>query len=190
VATSSLVLLPVTWKLHKCARYIMSSRKPALSPVTVSLNSAVDGAVSPSRFALSPYELYGIQVSIFQAARTYGCEVDTLTLSIEQKTLAEELIRAAGLEGRIRVHLLDYREIPAEFEKAFDAFISVEMLEVALFHSNATTRSLYFLSARWRQTLQYVFQACRLRSQISRCSGCCFFLDFPGVALHQFPVSR
>ncbi|KAG6885493.1 hypothetical protein C0993_001100 [Termitomyces sp. T159_Od127] len=64
-----------------------------------------------------------------EAARTFGCEVDTLTLSMEQKTLAEERIRAAGLEGRVRVHLLDYREIPAEFEKAFDAFVSIEMLE-------------------------------------------------------------
>lgn len=27
------------------------------------------------------------------------------------------------------MHLLDYREIPAEFENAFDAFVSVEMLE-------------------------------------------------------------
>jgi hypothetical protein len=27
---------------------------------------------------------------------------------------------------------MDYREIPAEFEKAFDAFISVEMLEVRI----------------------------------------------------------
>ena len=57
--------------------------------------------------------------------------MDTLTLSIEQKKLAEERIKAAGLESRIRVHLLDYREIPAEFEKAFDAFVSVEMLEVS-----------------------------------------------------------
>ncbi|KAJ7590598.1 cyclopropane-fatty-acyl-phospholipid synthase [Mycena floridula] len=64
-----------------------------------------------------------------EAARTFGAEVDTLTLSIEQKTLAEERVRAAGLEGRVRVHLLDYREIPAEFEKAFDAFVSIEMLE-------------------------------------------------------------
>lgn len=53
-----------------------------------------------------------------------------MTLSIEQKTLAEERIKAAGLSDRIRVHLMDYREIPAEFEKAFDAFISIEMLEV------------------------------------------------------------
>jgi cyclopropane-fatty-acyl-phospholipid synthase len=53
-----------------------------------------------------------------------------LTLSSEQKKLAEERIKEAGLEDRIRVHLLDYRDIPAEFEKAFDTFISIEMLEV------------------------------------------------------------
>ncbi|KAI9449491.1 Mycolic acid cyclopropane synthetase-domain-containing protein [Lactarius psammicola] len=64
-----------------------------------------------------------------EAARTYKCEVDTLTLSIEQKTLAEERIREGGLEDLVRVHLMDYREIPASFEKKFDAFISVEMIE-------------------------------------------------------------
>ncbi|KAF5331734.1 hypothetical protein D9611_007586 [Ephemerocybe angulata] len=64
-----------------------------------------------------------------EAARSFGCEVDTLTLSIEQKKLAEERIKEAGFEGRIRVHLMDYREIPAEWEKAFDAFISIEMIE-------------------------------------------------------------
>lgn len=53
-----------------------------------------------------------------------------MTLSVEQKALAEERVKAAGLEGKIRVHLMDYREIPPEFEKAFDAFISIEMLEV------------------------------------------------------------
>lgn len=70
--------------------------------------------------------------AIDQAARTFGCEVDTLTLSKEQKALAEERVQAAGLEGRIRVHLMDYRDIPAEFEKAFDAFVSIEMLEVRI----------------------------------------------------------
>ncbi|KAJ3558617.1 hypothetical protein NM688_g816 [Phlebia brevispora] len=64
-----------------------------------------------------------------EAARTYGCEVDTLTLSIEQKTLAEQRVKAAGLEGLIRVHLMDYRDIPPHFEHAFDAFVSIEMLE-------------------------------------------------------------
>jgi cyclopropane-fatty-acyl-phospholipid synthase len=65
-----------------------------------------------------------------QAARTCGCEVDTLTLSIEQKRLAEERIREAGLQDLIRVHLMDYRDIPKEFEKKFDAFVSIEMVEV------------------------------------------------------------
>jgi cyclopropane-fatty-acyl-phospholipid synthase len=51
-------------------------------------------------------------------------------LSKEQKALAEERIKAAGLQDVIRVHLMDYREIPPSFEKAFDAFISIEMLEV------------------------------------------------------------
>ncbi|EGO01472.1 hypothetical protein SERLA73DRAFT_131752 [Serpula lacrymans var. lacrymans S7.3] len=64
-----------------------------------------------------------------EAVRTFGCEVDTLTLSVEQKALAEERVREAGLQDYIRVHLLDYREIPASFEKAFDAFVSIEMLE-------------------------------------------------------------
>lgn len=64
-----------------------------------------------------------------EAVKTHDCQVDTLTLSIEQKTLAEDRIREAGLEDRIRVHLLDYRKIPAEFENAFDAFVSIEMIE-------------------------------------------------------------
>ncbi|KAJ7106583.1 cyclopropane-fatty-acyl-phospholipid synthase [Mycena epipterygia] len=75
-----------------------------------------------------------------EAARSFGCEVDTLTLSIEQKKLAEERIKEAGLENQIRVHLLDYREIPAEFEKAFDAFVSIEMLE----HVGSKYYNLYF----------------------------------------------
>lgn len=65
-----------------------------------------------------------------QAALTYGCQVDTLTLSTKQKALAEERIKDAGLENHVRVHLLDYRKIPAEFEKVFDAFVSIEMIEV------------------------------------------------------------
>ncbi|KDQ65099.1 hypothetical protein JAAARDRAFT_202329 [Jaapia argillacea MUCL 33604] len=65
------------------------------------------------------------------AARDYGCTVDTLTLSIEQKSLADERIRLAGLEDHITVHLMDYRDAldKKEWEKAFDAFVSVEMVE-------------------------------------------------------------
>ncbi|KAI0092483.1 Mycolic acid cyclopropane synthetase-domain-containing protein, partial [Irpex rosettiformis] len=64
-----------------------------------------------------------------EAARVFGCEVDSLTLSREQKSLAEERIKAAGLDDKIRIHLLDYRDIPTSFKHAFDAFVSIEMLE-------------------------------------------------------------
>ncbi|TFK96332.1 cyclopropane-fatty-acyl-phospholipid synthase [Pterulicium gracile] len=64
-----------------------------------------------------------------EAASFFGCEVDTLTLSVEQKKLAEERVAAAGLSDKIRVHLMDYRDIPESFRNAFDAFVSIEMLE-------------------------------------------------------------
>lgn len=62
-------------------------------------------------------------------AAKLGCFVETLTLSVEQKKEAEERIRREDLESRINVHLLDYRNLPPTFEKAFDAFVALEMVE-------------------------------------------------------------
>jgi len=79
-----------------------------------------------------------------------------LTLSVEQKALAEERIKAAGFEDRIRVHLLDYREIPADFEKAFDAFVSIEMIEVSKLEVISLTSSddnRFSMSAQSTMTL-------------------------------------
>ncbi len=59
------------------------------------------------------------------AARHYGCRVTTLTLSQEQKNLAEERILAAGFESSIDVRLQDYREITGTFDK----ICSIEMFE-------------------------------------------------------------
>jgi cyclopropane-fatty-acyl-phospholipid synthase len=66
-----------------------------------------------------------------EVVRSTGCEVDTLTLSVAQKELAEQRIKAAGpeFECKIRVHLMDYRNMPADWEGTFDRFISVEMIE-------------------------------------------------------------
>ncbi|KAJ7686956.1 S-adenosyl-L-methionine-dependent methyltransferase [Mycena rosella] len=55
-----------------------------------------------------------------EAARKFGCTVDTVTLSCAQKVLGEARIKAAGLESSVTVHLLDYRCLPRCFEKAFD----------------------------------------------------------------------
>jgi cyclopropane-fatty-acyl-phospholipid synthase len=68
-----------------------------------------------------------------EAVRQTGCRVTTITLSREQKKLAEERIRAAGLSERIKVQLCDYREIRGRF----DRIVSIEMLEAVghEFHS-------------------------------------------------------
>ncbi|PWW76522.1 cyclopropane-fatty-acyl-phospholipid synthase [Tuber magnatum] len=60
-------------------------------------------------------------------ART-GCRVTSITLSMEQKALAEERIAAAGMADKITVLLCDYRALPVQ-EKRFDKIVSIEMLE-------------------------------------------------------------
>ncbi len=54
-----------------------------------------------------------------------GATVRSVTLSSEQKALAEERIAAAGLSDRVTVDLLDYRAVDGEY----DAVVSVEMIE-------------------------------------------------------------
>lgn len=55
--------------------------------------------------------------------------IDSLTLSKEQKSLAEARIKEAGLESQIHVHLLDYRDMPEAWANSFDRVVSIEMLE-------------------------------------------------------------
>jgi cyclopropane-fatty-acyl-phospholipid synthase len=65
------------------------------------------------------------------AATSVDCKIDTITLSVHQKDLAEKRIQAAGVSDRVTIHLMDFREVrsKAEWEGAFDRFISVEMIE-------------------------------------------------------------
>jgi cyclopropane-fatty-acyl-phospholipid synthase len=56
-----------------------------------------------------------------------GAVVHTITLSSEQKELAEARISAAGLFDRVTVRLLDYRALPED--ATYDVVLSVEMIE-------------------------------------------------------------
>ncbi|KAH8728625.1 Mycolic acid cyclopropane synthetase-domain-containing protein [Phaeosphaeriaceae sp. PMI808] len=58
-----------------------------------------------------------------------GCKVTSLTLSVEQKDLAEERIREAGMTDSITVLLCDYRSLQMPETGAFDKIVSIEMLE-------------------------------------------------------------
>ncbi|KAM0255187.1 hypothetical protein ACHAQJ_006030 [Trichoderma viride] len=63
-----------------------------------------------------------------EAVRRTGCRVTTITLSKEQKLMAEKRIEDAGLADRIEVRLEDYRELPVPM-MPYDKIISIEMLE-------------------------------------------------------------
>ncbi|KAJ2905448.1 cyclopropane-fatty-acyl-phospholipid synthase [Zalerion maritima] len=63
-----------------------------------------------------------------EAVKRTGCRVTSLTLSREQKALAEERIEAAGFSAKIQVLLKDYRALTVP-DKPFDKIVSIEMLE-------------------------------------------------------------
>ncbi|KAI1148122.1 cyclopropane-fatty-acyl-phospholipid synthase [Nemania diffusa] len=63
------------------------------------------------------------------AVNTTGCRVTSLTLSAEQKELAEQRIAEAGLAENIEVLLCDYRACPTPKDTLYDKIISIEMLE-------------------------------------------------------------
>lgn len=63
------------------------------------------------------------------AVRQTGCRITSLTLSREQKELAEDRIAEAGLTDKIEVLLCDYRALPMPKEGPYDKIVSIEMLE-------------------------------------------------------------
>jgi cyclopropane-fatty-acyl-phospholipid synthase len=59
------------------------------------------------------------------AAATRGCRVTTTTLSSEQRALALERVRTAGLSDQVTVLQQDYRELTGVYDK----LVSIEMIE-------------------------------------------------------------
>ncbi|CCM03566.1 uncharacterized protein FIBRA_05702 [Fibroporia radiculosa] len=78
-----------------------------------------------------------------------GTTIDTLTLSEAQAAVARKRVEAEGLalsceckDARVRVHIMDYRNMPAEWAGAFDRMVSVEMVEAV---------GIDFLETYWTQ---------------------------------------
>ncbi|KIW21085.1 hypothetical protein PV08_01664 [Exophiala spinifera] len=64
-----------------------------------------------------------------RAVQRTGCRVTSLTLSREQKDLADQRVADAGLTDNIEVLLCDYRALPMPREGPYDKLVSIEMLE-------------------------------------------------------------
>ncbi|MBD3803366.1 SAM-dependent methyltransferase [Thioclava marina] len=58
-------------------------------------------------------------------ARDFGAQVVGVTLSTEQHAMARERVKAAGLEDKIDIRLMDYRDVA----ESFDRIVSVGMFE-------------------------------------------------------------
>jgi cyclopropane-fatty-acyl-phospholipid synthase len=68
-------------------------------------------------------------LSLHIARHVADVQIDTITLSDNQCAHVRAEVARHGFEDRIRVHLLDYREMPHEWDGTFDRVVSVEMIE-------------------------------------------------------------
>jgi len=79
---------------------------------------------------------------VMHAAERYGVQATGITLSQNQHALANERIRAAGLQERCEVRIQDYREVPGEGQ--FDKIASIGMFE----HVGLKNLPVYFGAIR------------------------------------------
>ena len=59
------------------------------------------------------------------AAKHYGCQITTTTISAEQHKMAEQRVREAGLSDKITILQCDYRDLKGSYDK----LTSIEMVE-------------------------------------------------------------
>ncbi len=64
------------------------------------------------------------------AAKKYGCKVTTTTISKEQYDYAKAQIEKEGLEKRIELLFMDYRDLKGQYDK----IVSIEMIEAVGHH--------------------------------------------------------
>jgi cyclopropane-fatty-acyl-phospholipid synthase len=68
-------------------------------------------------------------LALYIARHIPNVQIDTITLSDNQCAHVRAEVARQGFADRIRVHLLDYREMPREWGDTFDRVVSIEMVE-------------------------------------------------------------
>ena len=77
---------------------------------------------------------------VIRAAQNFGCRCTGITLSHEQFALAQERVKALGLEERVEIRWQDYRNVRGKYER----ITSVGMFE----HVGVTHLEAYFATIR------------------------------------------
>ena len=80
---------------------------------------------------------------VLYAAKNYGVQAVGVTISKPQAEWAREKVRAAGLENRCRIDLVDYRDV--DEREPFDKIVTVEVIE----HFGAAQLPTFFQKC-WR----------------------------------------
>ena len=113
------------------------------------------------------------------AAARYGCRVTTTTISRRQYELARARVEQAGLAGRVKVLLQDYRDLRGTYDK----LVSVEMIEAVghAYYPAFFRRCAELLAPRGRMALQAITIADSLYDEARRS------VDF--IQAHVFPGS-
>jgi cyclopropane-fatty-acyl-phospholipid synthase len=112
----------------------LSSRKPnsAEESLESAQNRKLDRFIDNARIKSTDHVLEigtGWGSFAIRAVQRTGCRITSLTLSAEQKSLADRRIADAGLTENIEVLLCDYRALPMPTTGPYDKVVSIEMLE-------------------------------------------------------------
>jgi cyclopropane-fatty-acyl-phospholipid synthase len=88
------------------------------------------------------------------AAKNYGCQVTTTTISKEQYELASKRVKEAGLEDKITLLFDDYRDLEGQFDK----LVSIEMIEAVghQFHESFFQKCCALLKPEGQMLLQAI----------------------------------
>ncbi|KZT18352.1 S-adenosyl-L-methionine-dependent methyltransferase [Neolentinus lepideus HHB14362 ss-1] len=92
------------------------------------------------------------------AATEYGAIVDAITLSAEQKSIVQAKIDKLGLSHCITVQLMDYRELPKHFHHAFDAVVSIGVME----HVGSEFMCRWFEVMEWAMKEENAVKVCTI----------------------------
>ncbi len=121
---------------------------------------------------------------ILWAAENYGANAVGITLSENQHAYVQEQIARRGLQGRVEVRLMDYRDMPEH--EYFDKIASVGMFEhVGRKHLTAYFKKIHDLLKPGGLVMNHGITAAALKSQ-GLGSGISEFVDeyvFPGGEL-------
>ena len=113
---------PSTWPTPPLADTLAAAQQRKLTHVVMRAR------IFPGHRVLEIGSGWG-SLAFYIARHVPDVQIDTITLSDNQCAHVRAEVARQDFADRIRVHLLDYREMPRDWEGMFDRVVSIEMVE-------------------------------------------------------------